>query len=45
MLAGLTVTVVSIVFIVQQQLHPKVDNILMERIIKVPINDACKALL
>ena len=42
--AGLAVAVVSILFIVQQQLHPKVDTILLDRIIKAPINDVFKAL-
>lgn len=42
--AGLAVAVFSIVFIVLQQLYPKVDTILIERIVKVPINDVCKAL-
>src|SRR5690606_17322534 len=42
--AGLAVAVVSILFIAQQQLHPKVDTILLDRIIKAPINDVFKAL-
>ena len=42
--AGLAVIVVSILFIIQQQFNPKVDTILLERIIKAPINDVFKAL-
>lgn len=42
--AGLTVAVVSTLFIVQQQVNPKVDTILLERIIKGPIDDVFKVL-
>lgn len=42
--AGLAVIIVSILFIIQQQFNPKVDTILLERIIKAPINDVFKAL-
>lgn len=42
--AGLAVAAVSIFFIIQQYFNPKVDTILLERIIKAPINDAFKAL-
>src|SRR6187399_2872821 len=34
--AGLGAIVVSIIFIVQQQANPKVDTILLDRIIKAP---------
>jgi hypothetical protein len=42
--AGFAVAVVSTLFMVQQQLHPKVDTILLDRIIKAPIDDVFKAL-
>lgn len=42
--AGSTVAVVSTLFIVQQQVNPKVDTILLERIIKGPIDDVFKVL-
>lgn len=42
--AGLTVAVISALFIVQQQVNPKVDTILLERIIKGPIDDVFKVL-
>lgn len=42
--AGLGAIVVSIIFIVQQQANPKVDTILLNRIIKAPIDDVFKAL-
>lgn len=38
------VTVVSLVFIIQQYYNPKVDTVLLERIKKAPIHDFCKAL-
>lgn len=41
---ALAVIVVSILFIVQQHFNPKVDTLLLDRIIKAPINDAFKAL-
>lgn len=42
--AALAVTVISVLFICQQQLHPRVDTILLERIITAPIDDVFKAL-
>lgn len=42
--AAIGIAAVSIFFIVQQALHPKVDTILLRRIVKAPINDVCKAL-
>jgi hypothetical protein len=42
--SALAVAVVSILFIVQQHNNPKVDTILLERIIKAPIDDVFKAL-
>ncbi len=42
--AALAVIVVSVLFIVQQHFNPKMDTILLDRIIKAPINDAFKAL-
>ena len=41
---ALAVIAVSILFIVQQHFNPKVDTLLLDRIIKAPINDAFKAL-
>ena len=42
--AGIAVAAVSIFFIIQQYFNPKVDTILLERIIKAPINDVFEAL-
>lgn len=42
--AGLAVAVISILFIIQQQYNPKVDTMLLDKIIKAPINDVFKAL-
>ncbi|WP_270087090.1 DUF4405 domain-containing protein [Sphingobacterium sp. SYP-B4668] len=42
--AGIAVAVISLLFIIQQQLHPKVDTKLLDRIIQAPINDVFKAL-
>lgn len=42
--AALAVAVISILFIIQQQRSPKVDTMLLDRIIKAPINDVFKAL-
>lgn len=42
--AALAVAVISVLFILQQQLHPRVDTILLERIITAPIDDAFKVL-
>ncbi|RZJ90073.1 MAG: DUF4405 domain-containing protein [Chryseobacterium sp.] len=42
--AGLSVTVVSIIFITQQHVHPKVDTLLLDRIIKAPIDDVFKVI-
>lgn len=42
--AGLAVVIVSIIIIIQQQLNPKVDTMLLNRIIKAPVDDVFKAL-
>ncbi|RCW39043.1 DUF4405 domain-containing protein [Marinilabilia salmonicolor] len=42
--AALAVAVMSILFIVQQHYNPKVDTIVLERIIKAPIDDVFRAL-
>lgn len=42
--AALAVVVISIIFIVQQRLNPKVDTVLLDRIIKAPVGDVFKAL-
>ena len=42
--AALALTVISLLFIVEQQYSPKVNTIILERISKAPIVDAFKAL-
>lgn len=42
--AALAVAAISILFIVQQHYNPKVDTIVLGRIIKAPIDDVFKAL-
>lgn len=42
--AASAVAVISILFIIQQQYDPKLDTIVIERIIKAPIDDVFKAL-
>jgi amino acid transporter len=42
--AALAVAVISMLLIVQQHYNPKVDTILLERIIKAPVGDVFKAL-
>ena len=42
--AAIAVGVISIMFIIQQQNNPKVDTIVLERIVKAPIEDVFKAL-
>lgn len=42
--AALAVTVISTLFIVQQHYNPKVDTIILERIVKAPINDVFRVL-
>lgn len=42
--AALAVFGISIVFIVQQRLHPKVDTVLLDRIIKAPVGYVFRAL-
>ncbi|WP_164126972.1 DUF4405 domain-containing protein [Sphingobacterium luzhongxinii] len=42
--AGVAVAVISLLFIIQQQLHPKVDTMILDRIIKAPINDVFRVL-
>ncbi len=43
--AALAVAVISILFIVQQHYNPKVDTIVLGRIVKAPVDDVFKALL
>lgn len=43
--AVLAVAVISILFIVQQHYNPKVDTIVLGRIVKAPVDDVYKALL
>lgn len=42
--AALAVAVISALFIVQQHYHPKVDTIVLNRIVKAPVDDVFKAL-
>ncbi|PRY97839.1 uncharacterized protein DUF4405 [Marinilabilia salmonicolor] len=42
--AALAVAVMSILFIVQQHYNPKVDTIVLERIVKAPIDDVFRVL-
>lgn len=42
--AALAVAVISILFIIQQQYDPKLDTIVIDRIIKAPIDDVFRAL-
>lgn len=42
--AAIAVGVISILFIIQQQNNPKVDTIVLERIVKAPIADVFEAL-
>lgn len=42
--AAIAVAILSILFIIQQRHDPKVDTIILERIIKAPVNDVFKAL-
>jgi len=43
--ATLAVAVISILFVVQQRNNPKVDTIVLERIVKAPVDAVFKALL
>lgn len=42
--AAAGITVITLLFIFQQQANPKVDTILLERIIKAPVSDVFKVL-
>ncbi|MGN0020752.1 MAG: DUF4405 domain-containing protein [Sphingobacterium hotanense] len=42
--AGIAIVVLSVLIISQQQFHPKVDTVLLDRLVKAPIEDVFKAL-
>ena len=42
--AALAVAVLSILFVIQQYHNPKVDTIVLERIVKAPVDDVFRAL-
>jgi len=42
--AAVSVVILSVAFVINQQQHPKVDTIILNRIIKAPIQDAFKVL-